>query len=161
MAQTLSILFVCMGNICRSPMAEGVFRARIAEAGLTDRVRVDSAGTIDYHAGERPDRRAMDAARRRGYALDDLRARGLTREDCARFDLVLAMDRGNLNRIRRSCDGAAEVRLFLDFAPDRAEQEVPDPYGGGPDGFEYVLDLIEVGVDGLLADVRRRLEAQA
>lgn len=161
MAQSVSILFVCMGNICRSPMAQGVFRARLTAAGLADRVTIDSAGTLDYHAGRPPDRRAIDAARRRGVAIEDLRARGLRADDCRHFDLILAMDRGNLNRIRRSCDPDADVRLFLDFASARPEQEVPDPYSGGPEAFEVVLDLIEAGADGLLAEVRRRLDGVA
>ena len=161
MAESVSVLFVCMGNICRSPMAHGVFRRRVADAGLSDRVAIDSAGTIDYHAGERPDARAMATAARRGIDLADLRARGLRPDDCLRFDLILTMDRGNYNRVRRVCDGRCEggcdVRMFLDFAADRAELEVPDPYSGGPEAFEYVLDLIEAAADGLLAEVRRRL----
>jgi len=157
MAERVRVLFVCMGNICRSPMAHGVFRRMIAEAGLADRVTIDSAGTIDYHAGEPPDRRAMAAAAQGGTDISDLRARPLTADDCRRFDLILAMDRGNLNRIRDVCDGGLAARLFLDYAPQRAEQEVPDPYSGGPDAFEYVLDLIEAGAAGLLEEVRSRL----
>lgn len=174
----MRVLFVCMGNICRSPMAEGVFRRKVAEAGLTERVVIDSAGTIGAHAGEPPDSRAQRAAAGRGYALEDLRARQVAPEDCRRFDLILAMDRGNLNRLRRLCGGAsdrspaagddaspgtvasgADVRLFLDFAADRREQEVPDPYMGGQAGFELVMDLVEAGAEGLVAEVRRRLGA--
>jgi len=158
MAESVSILFVCMGNICRSPMAHGVFRRLVAEAGLEGRVAIDSAGTIDYHAGEPPDRRAIAAAAARGVDIADLRARAVSTEDCSRYDLVLAMDRGNFNRLRKLCNGDGDVRLFLTFAPDRREQEVPDPYGGGPEGFEYVLDLVEAGAAGLLDEVKRRLE---
>ncbi|MEJ2289514.1 MAG: low molecular weight phosphotyrosine protein phosphatase [Deinococcales bacterium] len=161
MAESVSILFVCMGNICRSPMAHGVFRQRVADAGLNERVAIDSAGTIDYHAGERPDGRAMATAARRGIDIGDLRARGLRADDCGRFDLILTMDRGNYNRVRRVCAGAADIRMFLDFAQDLPELEVPDPYSGGPEAFEYVFDLIEAAADGLLAEVRRRLDAAA
>ena len=158
MPQSVGILFVCMGNICRSPMAHGVFRRLVAEAGLEDRVAIDSAGTIDYHAGEPPDRRAIAATASRGVDIADLRARAVRAEDCARYDLILAMDRGNYNRLRRLCNGGGDVRLFLEFAPDRREQEVPDPYSGGPEGFEYVLDLVEAGAAGLLDEVKRRLQ---
>ena len=158
MVESVSILFVCMGNICRSPMAHGVFRQRVADAGLSDRVTIDSAGTIDYHAGERPDGRAMATAARRGLDIGDLRARGLRPEDCARFDLILTMDRGNYNRVRRVCGGGGDVRMFLEFAAERPELEVPDPYSGGPEAFEYVFDLIETAADRLLGEVRRRLD---
>lgn len=157
MPATVSVLFVCMGNICRSPMAQGVFLQRVREAGLEGRVSADSAGTIDDHEGERPDARALEAARRRGVDIADLRARGLRPEDCRRFDLIVAMDRGNLNRLRRACGDGRDVRLLLDFAPGRPEREVPDPYSGGPDAFEVVLDLIEAGTAGLLEAVRRLL----
>jgi len=158
MAAQLRVLFVCMGNICRSPMAHGVFRRLVDEAGLSSEVAIDSAGTIDYHAGEPPDRRAIRAAAARGCDIADLRARAFTPADCGRFDLILAMDRGNLNRIRGACGDGAAVGLFLEYARDRAEREVPDPYAGGPDAFEYVLDLIEAAATGLLREVRRRLD---
>ena len=157
----LAVLFVCMGNICRSPTAEGVFRRMVEEAGLSDRVRVDSAGTHDYHVGAPPDRRAQAAAERRGYDLSSLRARKVDVGDCRSFDYVLVMDRGNLNRARSICGGFAEnVRLLMDFAPGRREREVPDPYVGGPEGFEYVLDLIEEACRGLLEDVKARLAGE-
>jgi len=158
---TVSVLFVCMGNICRSPTAEGVFSRMVEEAGLAERVVVDSAGTHDYHVGEPPDGRAQAAAARRGYDLSPLRARKLGRDDCRRYDYVLVMDRGNLNRARTIFGGACpHVRLLMDFAPGRPEREVPDPYTGGPEGFEHVLDLIEEACRGLLEDVRARLAGQ-
>ena len=130
MAESVSILFVCMGNICRSPMAHGVFRRLVDEAGLADRVVLDSAGTIDYHAGEPPDRRAIAAAGGRGVDIADLRARAVRAEDCARFDLLLAMDRGNYNRLQKLCNGAGDVRLFLDFAREPAR-------AGGPRSLQW------------------------
>lgn len=156
----VSVLFVCMGNICRSPTAEGVFRRFVEEAGLTEKVFVDSAGTHDYHVGAPPDRRAQAAAKRRGYDLSALRGRQFAFDDCLRFDYVIAMDRGNYNRILRQCGGGAtgNVHLLMEFATDRREQEVPDPYSGGEAGFEYVLDLIEAGAKGLLEAVRSDLD---
>jgi protein-tyrosine phosphatase len=155
----LSVLFVCMGNICRSPTAEGVFRHLVGEAGLEHKVFVDSAGTHDYHVGSPPDARAQAAARKRGYDLSNLRGRQFGFDDCLRFDYVIAMDRGNYNRILSQCSAGAggNVRLLMEFAPGRKEHEVPDPYGGGEQGFEYVLDLIEEASRGLLEDVVRRL----
>lgn len=148
-----------MGNICRSPTAEGVFRHMVEEAGLTEQVFVDSAGTHDYHVGAPPDRRAQAAANRRGYDLSALRGRQFAFDDCLRFDYVIAMDRGNYNRILRQCGGGAtgNVHLFMEFAKERREQEVPDPYAGGDDGFEYVLNLIEDASRGLADEVRGRL----
>lgn len=159
MRRRVRVLFVCMGNICRSPMAEGVFRKLVVEAGLQDRVDIDSAGTLDYHSGEAPDPRAVAASARRGVAIEGLRARQVGNTDCGKFDLVVAMDRGNLNRLRRMCQGGEEPRLLMDFATGRREHEVPDPYASGPEAFEYVLDLIEAGARGLLAEVERRLAA--
>ena len=152
-----------MGNICRSPTAEGVFRHMVEEAGLTEQVFVDSAGTHDYHVGAPPDRRAQAAAAKRGYDLSALRGRQFAFDDCLRFDYVIAMDRGNYNRIRRDCGGGAtgNVHLFMEFAVDRREHEVPDPYTGGDDGFEYVLNLIEAASRGLLEEVRVRLGGHA
>lgn len=158
---SVSVLFVCMGNICRSPTAEGVFKRLVEEAGLDGQVFVDSAGTHDYHVGSPPDRRAQAAAARRGYDLSALRARKLGLEDVRRFDYVLVMDRGNLNRAHSIGGGFADnIRLLMDFAPHRREREVPDPYAGGPEGFEYVLDLIEDACRGLLEDVKRRLAGE-
>lgn len=158
------VLFVCMGNICRSPTAEGVFRAKVEEAGLADQVEIDSAGTHAYHVGGAPDPRSVRAAADRGYDLTDQRARQLSTYDAERFDYVIAMDRGNYNRIVREFGSAeagesqrANVRMFLDFAPGVPEVEVPDPYAGGAEGFEIVLDLIQAASDGLLTVVREKL----
>lgn len=156
----VSLLFVCTGNICRSPTAEGVFLAKARSAGLLDRVRVDSAGTHGYHVGEPPDPRSVRAARDRGVDLSGLRARTVGPEDFARFDLLLAMDRGHLTHLARMGPPGARERLalFLDFAPEPWRgRDVPDPYYGGPDGFREVLDMAEAGAEGLIAEVRRRL----
>lgn len=139
-----SILFVCMGNICRSPIAEGVFRKLVADAGLSDAIDIDSAGTHGYHIGKMADSRARAAAKRRGYALDAIRARQIASDDFERFDYVLAMDRDNLALLREQASPAfhSRISLFLQFASGR-DGEVPDPYYGGAAGFEKVLDLVE------------------
>ncbi len=151
------VLFVCTGNICRSPTAEGVFRRLVEEAGLAGTVEIDSAGTTGYHVGEAPDARSRAAARRRGVSLDDQRARQVARADFDRFDLVLAMDRGHLRQLRRLCPPGREerLRLFLSFAPHLGAEDVPDPYYGAAGGFEEVLDLVEAGARGLLEHLRR------
>ena len=155
----MRVLFVCLGNICRSPTAEGVFRAHLEQAGLASRVEVDSCGIGPWHVGKAPDARAREAALRRGIDLSALRARQLAAEDFARFDYVLAMDHDNLAAIeaRRPASSEAVVDLFLAFAggPERA---VPDPYYGGDDGFEEVLDLVEAASRGLVAEIASRLE---
>lgn len=153
-----SVLFVCMGNICRSPTAEGVFRKLLAEQGLADRVRVDSAGTHAYHIGEPPDERATRAAAQRGIDIRQQRARLVTVDDFHRFDYVLAMDHDNLNALRALCPSGREqrLRLFLSFAPQLKLTEVPDPYYGGPTGFDRVLDLVEAAGQGLLEEIQRR-----
>ncbi|MBK8974530.1 MAG: low molecular weight phosphotyrosine protein phosphatase [Planctomycetes bacterium] len=157
--QSVGVLFVCTGNICRSPTADGVFRKLVADSGLADRVRVDSAGTIGYHAGSPPDERAIEHAARRGYDLTPLRARRVTADDFATFDLVLAMDEDNHDDLRSLCPPAyrERLRMFLEFAPGLGVRSVPDPYYGGGRGFEHVLDLVETGCRGLLAEVRERL----
>ena len=162
----IRVLFVCMGNICRSPTAEGVFRKLVEEAGLSGRVEVDSAGTHAYHVGAPPDARSQAAAAARGYDLGGLRGRQLSEYDAERFDYVVVMDRGNYNRTvglfgsAEPSDGQrARVRLFMDFAAGRAEVEVPDPYAGGREGFELVLDMIEEAAGGLLAEISARLAA--
>ncbi|MDH3532661.1 MAG: low molecular weight phosphotyrosine protein phosphatase [Gammaproteobacteria bacterium] len=147
----VSILFVCMGNICRSPTAEGVFRRIVHEAGLAERVEVDSAGTHAYHIGQPPDRRARAAAERRGYALENIRARRIEESDFERFDYVLAMDRDNLSLLAQQAEVEHhdKIRLFLEFS-SLPQDEVPDPYYGGGAGFERVLDLVEDASRGLL-----------
>ncbi|MCA8943378.1 MAG: low molecular weight phosphotyrosine protein phosphatase [Planctomycetes bacterium] len=146
-----------MGNICRSPTAEGVFREFVRRAGMVGRIETDSCGTISFHSGSPPDPRAQAAARQRGYDLSDLRARALSPDDFERFDYVLAMDAENLRYLEEHCADRHRdrIRLFLDFAgPTVEEFEVPDPYYGGDAGFERVLDLIEAGARGLLEHIR-------
>ena len=156
---TVRVLFVCMGNICRSPMAEGVFRRLVSEAGLADRIGIDSAGTHDYHVGEAPDPRAQRAAGRRGYDLSALRGRQVSRDDFSEFDFVLAMDEMNLRLLRRSCPPqySHKVRLFLEFGGPAGAREVPDPYYGDADGFERVLDMVEQAGRGLLDHLREKI----
>jgi protein-tyrosine phosphatase len=148
----VKVLFVCMGNICRSPTAEGVFKHQIERAGLADLIFSDSAGTHDYHIGEAPDPRAQNAARTRGYDLSPLCARQVIRRDFSEFDYVLAMDEVNLRALKRLCppEHAGRVRLFMEFAGNARVREVPDPYYGGPGGFEEVLDLVEEASRGLI-----------
>jgi protein-tyrosine phosphatase len=151
------LLFVCLGNICRSPTAEGVMRRLVREAGLEDEVTIDSAGTGGWHVGEPPDARATEAARRRGSVLEGA-ARQVRPEDFAAFDLLLAADRSNLRALQRLAPdeaGRAKVRLLREFDPAAGEDlEVPDPYYGGPDGFDAVLDVVEAACRGLLDHVR-------
>ena len=155
----VAVLFVCTGNICRSPTAEGVFRRLVSQAGLADRIGSDSAGTHGYHVGEPPDQRSCAAARRRGYPIDDLRARQVTVGDFEHFDLLLAMDRSHLRHLTDLAPASwrGQVRLFLDYAPETRTADVPDPYYGGADGFQRVLDLIEAGSRGLLAELSASL----
>ena len=146
----ISVLFVCTGNICRSPTAAGVFAHLVRQAGLEGSIHVDSAGTHDYHVGEPPDERAQRHARSRGYDLSALRARRVSSQDFANFDLILAMDRGHLKILERICppEHRAKVRLFV---PGR---DVPDPYYGGAQDFEQVLDLVEAACRGLLTEIK-------
>ena len=157
----MKILFVCLGNICRSPTAEGVFRAIAARDAPELDIEVDSAGTAGYHIGEPPDARTRQAARRRGYDLSALRARIVEPGDFESFDLILAMDRENLSVLhnRAPAHVRERVRLFLEFAPDATVTEVPDPDYGGPNGFEEVLDLVEAATHGLLQHLRQRSRA--
>jgi protein-tyrosine phosphatase len=154
----IKVLFVCMGNICRSPTAEGVFSQKLKEAGLQDIIEVDSAGTHAYHIGEAPDPRARKSALRRGVDLDHLRARRAVAEDFERFDYVLAMDRDNLDALAAICPYGSEykLQLFLSYAPNLETDEVPDPYYGGAMGFERVLDMVEEAANGLLQDIQLR-----
>jgi len=145
-----------MGNICRSPTAEGMFRHLAAEAGIAQSIEVDSAGTHAYHVNEPPDRRAQAAAERRGITLSDIRARRVQAEDFERFDYIIAMDRDNLELLIDQADAQHhhKIRLFLEFSSSR-EDEVPDPYYGGAAGFERVLDLVEDASRGLLEMLRK------
>jgi len=155
----IKVLFVCMGNICRSPTAEGVFSRLVEERGLEDRVSVDSAGTHAYHIGEPPDARAARAAAERGIDLTHQRARRVTAQDFHQFDYVLAMDSENFNHLTAMCPTGHEfkLRLFLSFAPHLEIRDVPDPYYGGATGFERVLDMVEEAARGLLEDVEANL----
>ena len=156
----MKVLFVCTGNICRSPTAEAVFRAKAAARGLSDRVFADSAGTHGYHIGDPPDPRTCDAARRRGYAMTGMFARKVRVQDFRAFDLVVAMDEGHFRLLRRMApaDAREKLRLFMDLVREATHRDVPDPYYGGPDGFEHVLDIVEAGVDALLDEVEARLK---
>lgn len=150
-----AVLFVCTGNICRSPTAEGVFRRLVRDAGLDGSIRVDSAGTHDYHVGEPPDERALRHALRRGYDLSALRARRIAQRDFEEFDLIVAMDRGHLRILQRLCprENRHKLRLIMEFAPQQGADEVPDPYYGDADQFEQVLDMLEGAARGLLRTV--------
>lgn len=154
----IKVLFVCMGNICRSPTAEAVFRHYVETAGLAGHILIDSAGTHDYHVGDVPDLRAQRAAQQRGYDMSGLRGRQVEEGDFHRFDYVLAMDKANLAILQRLAPpaGGAQMRLFLEYARHHAEREVPDPYYGGADGFERVLDMVEDAAEGLLQYIRQR-----
>lgn len=152
----MKILLVCLGNICRSPMAEGILRNMISEHGLG--WQTDSAGTGNYHVGEQPDKRAMKTMRERGIDISDLRARHLRASDFEEFDLLLAMDANNLQNMRQvapSRELAKKARLMMDYAPDHALREVPDPYFGGEEGFVEVYEMLTEACTDLIADVRR------
>lgn len=154
--EKISVIFVCMGNICRSPTAEAVFRHYVDRAGLSEQFHIDSAGTHDYHIGDAPDVRTQQAALQRGYDMSSLRGRQVEAQDFSRFDYVLAMDEANLailQRLRPS-DAKSHLGLFLEFAQNNHAREVPDPYYGGAQGFEQVLDLVEDAARGLLQHVR-------
>lgn len=154
----VSVLFVCLGNICRSPTAHGVFEQLLAEQGLDHLINVDSAGTGDWHIGHPPDSRMQAAARQRGYALEHLRARQVSAEDFQLFDYVLAMDASNHRDLAamQPLDSRAELKLLLDYASDSDLTEVPDPYYGGEAGFFEVIDLVEDAARGLLDHIRSR-----
>lgn len=152
------ILFVCMGNICRSPTAEGVARALAERHGVHGVFEFDSAGTHGYHVGSTPDARTRKAAEQRGYDLSPLRARQVNPYDFVRFDRILAMDRDNLELLKQACpeEHQAKLGLFLEFGTRFPEDEVPDPYYGGEEGFELVLDLIEDAAQGLITRLGKR-----
>lgn len=154
--QTVKVLMVCLGNICRSPTAHGVFINLIKNNELEGIIEVDSAGTSTYHIGDHPDPRSIQAASRRGYSLQSFTARQLTDADYRQFDYILAMDRANLDLMesRRPADASAKIQLLLDYA-DNAHESVPDPYYVDGDGFELVLDLVEEGCAGLLRHIQR------
>jgi protein-tyrosine phosphatase len=159
--QQIKILFVCMANICRSPTAEGVFRRLVEKEGLADRVLIDSAGTGEWHIGAAPDPRACKAAAKRGYDLTTLRARQVNRYDFADFDYVLAMDEENVRTLKRLAprEHAHKIRFFTEFGSSGADS-VPDPYAGGAQGFERVLDLVEDAAQGLLRHIRSELKVK-
>jgi protein-tyrosine phosphatase len=154
----VKVLFVCMGNICRSPTAEAVFRHYVENAGLTECILIDSAGTHDYHVGDPPDARAQRTAQQRGYDMSKLRGRQVDERDFHHFDFVLAMDKANLAILKRITppDSGIRARLFLEYARHHAEREVPDPYYGGAEGFERVLDMVEDAAQGLLEEIRQQ-----
>lgn len=154
----MKVLFVCLGNICRSPTAEGVFRHYVKQAGLDGKVTIDSAGTADWHIGKTPDPRTIKAAAKRGYDLSALQGRQAVAEDFHKFDLILAMDESNLTNLQaiQPADSKAELALYLPRLGQET-REVPDPYYGGEDGFELVLDMLEQASEVLLDEVRSRL----
>ena len=153
----VKVLFVCMGNICRSPTAEGYFKHIVENAGLSDKISTDSAGTHAYHIGSPPDNRAQAAASKRGIDLSSLRGRKVEPADFNHFDYVLAMDSSNYADLQSVAGGdTTKLFMFLDFAEGYSEKEVPDPYYGGDQGFEHVLDLIEDASQGLLNDIREK-----
>ena len=154
--QSINVLFVCLGNICRSPTAHGVFADIVEAASLDHRINVDSAGTSNWHIDEAPDRRSSAAARARGFDLSALRGRQVEPEDFEKFDYILAMDRDNLANLRRRkpLDYAGTLDLFLRFGSQTRYKEVPDPYGGGDQGSELALDLIEDACHGLLDHIK-------
>lgn len=153
------LLFVCTGNICRSPTSEGVLRHKLGAAGLAEAVQVDSAGTHGYHIGEPPDRRSVHTARKRGYDISTLRARKFSHADFNDFDLILALDSGHLRLLTEQAPPAhhARVALFLEYANHPSYTEVPDPYYGDQSGFEHVLDLSERACDSLIQSLRESL----
>jgi protein-tyrosine phosphatase len=153
-----SILFVCLGHICRSPTAEGVFRVRAEQAGLAGRLHIDSAGTGNWHVGKAPDARSTQYAAKRGYDLSSQRARQVAAEDFARFDHILAMDHDNLANLKAACppEHRHKLGLFMQYAERSRSDVVPDPYYGNGEGFDLVLDYVEDASDGLLNHLARR-----
>ena len=156
--EPIRVMFVCMGNICRSPTAHGVFRQMVAKASHSDAICIESSGTHAYHIGQPPDSRAQEVARGCGIDLSDLRAQKINKEDFRRFDYIVAMDGNNISVLKALCPPLYQnrIHLLLDFAKTIDKKEVPDPYYGGADGFERVLDLIEHGAQGLLQTIIHR-----
>ena len=154
----IKVLFVCLGNICRSPTAHSVFAHQVAEAGLSDRVLIDSAGTSSWHEGAKPDSRSIAYGAAHGYDLSFIRSRQVTLDDFVEQDLILAMDNDNLKNLQAICPGrhVHKIRLFLEFV-DLSTEEVPDPYFGGNEGFDRVLNLVELGGLGLLNYLKKQL----
>jgi protein-tyrosine phosphatase len=152
----VNVLFVCMGNICRSPMAEGIFRREVARAGLLDKVNIDSAGTHSYHVGSKPDQRAQNAASKRGANISGLRGRQVADGDFEKFDYILVMDTANLNNLKRRAPARlhGKLRLLLSYSRKYPNLDVPDPYYGGISGFEENLDMIEDAVQGLIKEIQ-------
>jgi len=159
MSMAIKVLFVCMGNICRSPTAEAVFKHYVGQAGLAGRIESDSAGTHDYHIGDSPDARAQQAAQTRGYDMSRLRARQVIASDFAEFDYVLAMDESNLHLLKADCppEHMHKIMFLMEYSDNPGRRNVPDPYYGGPQGFEQVLDMVEHAAQGLLRRIRDRL----
>jgi len=159
MSKQVSVLFVCLGNICRSPTAHAVFRNKVADSGLSESVRIDSAGTGHWHVGKPADRRASQVAASKGIEMADLRARQVDLGDLIAFDYVLAMDEANFQDLKAMAlpEHHAKIHRFLDFAPQYEETQVPDPYYGGADGFEWVFELVEAASDGLIAQIEQDL----
>lgn len=158
--EKIRVLFVCLGNICRSPTVEAVFKERVEKSGWGKLFEIDSAGTANFHIGKAPDQRTQEHALGRGYNLSNLKARQLESNDFEHFDFVLVMDKQNLSdaqRVRSKASNAkAELKLFLDYLPEQPVREMPDPYYGGPEGFEEVLDLSEQGADSLLRTLLKK-----
>ena len=159
MTAKYSVLFVCMGNICRSPTAHGVFRQKVTDQGLAHLVEVDSAGTHNYHPNSPPDERSQVHAAKRGYDLSDLRARQIRADDFERFDLILVMDMDNLALVQDECPPKhlAKVRRLTEFCSKNDSPVVPDPYYGGSNGFDHVLDLVEDACDGLIRHANQKV----
>ena len=154
----IKVLFVCMGNICRSPTAHGIFRKMVEDAGLQAQIEIDSAGTHAYHVGNPPDSRSLQTGRGRGLDFSDLSARQAKSADFDNFDYVLAMDKDNFRNLKAICPEGQESRLymFMDFAPHLKIKEVPDPYYGGDSGFEQVFDMVEAASKGLLEEIKNK-----
>ena len=156
----VGVLFVCLGNICRSPSAEGVFRHCVENSDLQLNVKIDSAGTANYHSGDPPDSRAISVAASRGINLKNLRARQIRRSDFQQFDYIIAMDRHNYSDLISLAprDHHCRIQLFLDFTDNWSEREIPDPYYGGPQGFERAFDMINDASKGLIKDIKNIFE---